>query len=76
MEEGQVKAAEVFWRDAHYEFEVKNLADLRDDYVVRTVGYIVDESPRFLTLAQEVLPGDDGWRGVTRIPVENVLSRK
>ena len=40
-----------------------------------TVGFLVREGPRFLTLAQEVLPDGDGFRAVTHIPLESVVDR-
>ena len=33
------------------------------------VGFLVGETPRIVSLAQEILPDDDGFRAVTHIPV-------
>ena len=43
--------------------------DARADYLVNTVGYLVRRSPRFVSVAQEILPDGDGFRAVTHIPV-------
>jgi len=59
----------VTWRDAFFDFE--RGADDRDrtDYLVRTVGFLVRRGPRFVTLAQEVLPDGEGYRAVTHVPL-------
>lgn len=71
-----MKRVEVFWRDAFQEFDVKDVDRLPDDYVVRTMGYVVDENDRFLVIAQEILPRDDGYRAVSAIPRSLVLQVK
>lgn len=67
---------EVQWRDAYFDFEVKSRRPQREDYIVKTVGYILHENELFLTLAQECLPNGDGFRAVTRIPKSMILSRE
>jgi hypothetical protein len=59
----------VTWHDAWFDFEETDPQDCRPDYLVRTVGFLVNEGPRFLSIAQEVLPDGDGFRAVTHIPV-------
>ena len=59
----------VSWHDAWFDFEESDPEDCRADYLVRTVGFLVNEGPRFLSIAQEVLPDGDGFRAVTHIPV-------
>jgi hypothetical protein len=59
----------VTWHDAWFDFEAADPDDCRPDYLVRTVGFLVSEGPRFLSIAQEVLPDGDGFRAVTHIPV-------
>lgn len=59
----------VTWHDAWFDFEEADPEDCRADYLVRTVGFLVNEGPRFLSIAQEVLPDGDGFRAVTHIPV-------
>ena len=59
----------VEWHDAWFDFEQTSLEDLRLDYVVRTVGFLVSEGPRFVSLAQEILPDEEGFRAVTHIPL-------
>ncbi|MEA2520420.1 MAG: hypothetical protein QOI81_66 [Actinomycetota bacterium] len=64
------------WHDAFFDFQETDPEDCRDDYVVRTVGYLVNEGPRFLSIAQELLPDEDGFRAVTHIPrsiVESIV---
>jgi hypothetical protein len=56
----------VTWRDAWFDFDGNSE---RDDYLVRTVGFLVKDGPKFLSLAQEVLPDGDGYRAVTHVPL-------
>jgi hypothetical protein len=59
----------VIWRDAWFDFDAPDPADARPDYLVHTVGYLVRRGPRFVSIAQELLPDGDGFRAVTHIPV-------
>jgi hypothetical protein len=63
----------VSWRDAFF-FKDAPEAD-PDDYVVITLGWVT-EGPRFLRIASEQLPGEDGDRCVTFVPIENVVERQ
>jgi hypothetical protein len=58
----------VTWRDAFFDFDQSTVADFRTDYLVHTVGFLVADGPTFVSLAQEVLPDDEGYRAVTHIP--------
>lgn len=58
----------VEWHDAWFDFDLAGPEDTRADYIVRTVGFLVADGPRFVSLAQEVLPDGDGFRAVTHIP--------
>lgn len=60
----------VSWRDAHFELEDSGE---QEDFIVETVGW-VEESGRWLRIESEQTPG--GPRCITRVPVENVVSRK
>lgn len=63
----------VEWRDAYFDFD--NLhSKSRDDYIVNTVGFLISEGPMFLSLAQEILPEGDGYRAVTHIPWDIVVT--
>jgi hypothetical protein len=64
----------VTWRDAWFDFEEPDGAEPREDYLVSTVGFVVREGPRFLSVAQEVLPDGDGCRAVTHIPLSVIES--
>ena len=67
----------VTWRDAWFDFDEPDPEDVRSDYLVRTVGFLLREGPRFVSVAQELLPEGDGFRAVTHIPaavVENIAS--
>ena len=67
----------VTWRDAWFDFDQASDEDERPDYLVRTVGFVVREGPRFVSIAQEVLPDGDGFRAVTHIPwsvVEGIVA--
>ena len=59
----------VIWRDAWFDFDQKDDEDARADYLVHTVGFLLSEGPRFVSVAQEVLPEGDGYRAVTHIPL-------
>jgi hypothetical protein len=59
----------VEWHDAWFDFDLAGPEDARTDYLVRTVGFLVADGPKFVSLAQEVLPDGDGFRAVTHIPL-------
>jgi hypothetical protein len=59
----------VEWHDAWFDFDLAGPEDARTDYMVRTVGFLVADGPRFVSLAQEVLPDGEGFRAVTHIPL-------
>ena len=62
----------VIWRDAFFDFDQADAEDVRPDYLVHTVGFLLSDGPTFVSLAQEVLPDGDGYRAVTHIPVSIV----
>jgi hypothetical protein len=62
----------VTWRDAFFDFERDAGTPDRVDYLVRTVGFLLERGPRFLRLAQEVLPDGEGFRAVTHVPLSVV----
>lgn len=64
----------VVWRDAWFDFDEPEPENVRSDYMVTTVGFLVRRGPRFLSIAQEILPDGDGYRAVTHIPVTIVQS--
>jgi hypothetical protein len=57
----------VRWHDAWFDLE-QPAGGWRDDYLVQTVGFLVREGPDVVSIAQELLPGRDGYRAVTHIP--------
>jgi hypothetical protein len=59
----------VTWHDAWFDFDQTSPEDCRPDYLVHTVGFLLSEGPRFISVAQEMLPDGDGFRAVTHIPV-------
>jgi hypothetical protein len=62
----------VIWRDAFFDFDQADAEDIRPDYLVHTVGFLLGDGPTFVSLAQEVLPDGDGYRAVTHIPISIV----
>jgi len=73
---GELPLVLVTWRDAHFDFERDDAALARADYLVRTVGFLLADGPRFLSVAQELLPHGEGYRAVTHVPcavVESVV---
>lgn len=59
-------AIRVLWRDAYFDFDGDGAS--RDDYLVTSVGFLVNDGERFLTIAAEVLPDGDGYRAISHIP--------
>ena len=64
----------VRWRDAWFDFDEPDPEDVRSDYLVSTAGYLVRQTDRFVSVAQEILPDGDGFRAVTHIPTSVVDS--
>jgi hypothetical protein len=58
----------VEWHDAWFDHDQPTIGDRRADYLVRTVGFLIDEGPRVVSVAQELLPDGEGFRAVTHIP--------
>jgi len=64
----------VTWRDAHSDERIReDLSDLNEEYLVVTIGIVMAAGPKFLRIADERLPNEDGWRGVSSIPIENLV---
>ena len=66
----------IRWRDAVFSLtdEFDDDGDEPFDYVVELVGWATLNG-RWLHVESEHLPGNDGVRCVTRIPIENVVER-
>jgi hypothetical protein len=64
----------VTWHDAWFDFDQTDPDDCRPDYLVRTVGFLLNDGPKFVSIAQELLPDGDGFRAVTHIPVPIIES--
>ncbi len=62
----------VTWRDAWFDLDEADADEARSDYLVATVGFLVRHGPRFVSIAQEILPDGDGFRAITHIPVSVV----
>src|SRR5207247_11394611 len=62
----------VIWRDAVFDLAQKSSDDFRSEYLVHTVGFLGAAGHTFSSLAQEVLPDDEGFRAVTHIPTSVV----
>jgi hypothetical protein len=58
---------QVVWQDAWFDFDEPDEA--RDQYLVHTVGFLIRSGPRFISVAQEILPHGDGYRAITHIPI-------
>ena len=68
--------AMVEWHDAWFDLDLESPDGCRQDYLVHTVGFLVSDGPRFVSVAQEILPDGEGLRAVTHIPlpiVERVI---
>ena len=64
----------VLWHDAWSDAEQGGPDDWRIDYPVRTVGFLVRLEPTLVSIAQEILPDDDGYRSITHIPTAMIES--
>ena len=62
----------VEWHDAWFDPDQQTPDDWRSDYLVRTVGFLVRKGPRVVSVAQELLPEEDGYRAVTHIPASMI----
>ena len=60
----------VTWRDAWFAYQQAHEADHREDYLVRTAGFLIADDPAdaFVHVAAEVLPDGEGYRAVTHVP--------
>lgn len=63
----------VEWRDANFSFSDPDWDNLNDEYLVATAGWTTD-TDKWVVVVSEITP--EGERSVTRIPKENVVSRK
>lgn len=57
----------VRWRDSYFDFEAKDAERDLEDYIVETCGLEIARDDLFVSLAQEALPDERGWRAVTHI---------
>lgn len=57
----------VEWLDAWFDDDQEGPEDARDDYPVRTVGFLL-RTGSVVSIAQEILPDGEGFRAVTHIP--------
>jgi hypothetical protein len=64
----------VTWTDAWFDFDQAEDEEPRAEYLVTTVGFLVRNGPRFVSVAQELLPEGDGFRAITHIPLAVVDS--
>lgn len=74
---GPLRLVLVQWRDAWFDLEQDKLRGWRSEYLVQTVGFLVRDEPEVVSVAQELLPGHDGFRAITHIPrgvVESVAT--
>jgi hypothetical protein len=62
----------VEWQYEWFELEIELPEYRLRDYDLLTVWFLVVEGPRFVSVAQEILPEGDGFRAVTHIPVQIV----
>jgi hypothetical protein len=58
----------IHWLDAWYDPDEQKQEDWREEYPIKTVGYLVRDEGHVVSIAQEVLPDGEGFRAVTHIP--------
>lgn len=61
----------VLWRDAHSYMDPPE--EYPHDYLVETVGWVIEGDPKFLLIEGERTP--EGPRAVTRIPHGMIVER-
>lgn len=66
----------VSWRDAFFDYDAHDASEIRPDYLVQTVGFLLADGPKFVSLAAEILPNGDGFRAITHIPTKLVKTRE
>jgi len=64
---GPLSLVLVRWRDAWFDFE-QPAGGWREQYLVHTVGFLVRDTDEVVSVAQERLPGREGFRAITHIP--------
>ena len=62
----------VTYRDAFFDLDEPDTE--REDYLVMVVGWIIDDGLKFLRIGSERLPDGDGYRAITRVPRQCVVS--
>jgi hypothetical protein len=62
----------VTWTDAYFELDEE---EPNDEFLVQTVGWVIRETPKWISVASELLPNDDGHRAITHIPAVLVEKR-
>lgn len=73
-EDGPYEMVEIEWRDAWQEFDMEDNQPEHDDYILRTMGYLIGKGEHFISIAQEILPYNNGFRGVSHMPIDGILS--
>jgi hypothetical protein len=58
--------------DAYFELDEE---EPKDEFLVQTVGWVIRETPKWVSVASELLPNDEGHRAVTHIPAVLVEKR-
>jgi hypothetical protein len=62
----------ITWTDAYFELDEE---EPKDEFLVQTVGWVIRETPKWVSVASELLPNDEGHRAVTHIPAVLVEKR-
>jgi hypothetical protein len=57
----------IEWHDAWFDYELEQPSLISPDYLVSTVGFLIAETTRVVSVAAEVLPDGGGYRAVTHI---------
>lgn len=59
----------IQWRDAFHDFESETGVMKYDDYIANTAGFYTGHDEKYLSVAQEILPHHEGYRGASHIPL-------
>jgi hypothetical protein len=63
----------VTWLDAWADNSESSPHEWNDECEVTTYGILVRRTPKVVSVAGEVMPDDDTYRGVTHIPAKMVV---
>ena len=71
-----MKILYVLWQDACFQGDALKTEELCDKFEVESIGFLVRETPKILSIAQDYQKTIDKWRSITHIPKSLIKKRK